>query len=521
MKLSFTGWVSPLERRMDEVCIVQLLQTGYNGVRCDEEGGIIWKPGFYFGGRIKNEYTGDVTDMDDGRTELFERIPVPRAVMQLAVPTILGSLVTVIYNMADTYFVGMLGNPVQNAAVTLAAPVLLAFNAVNNLFGVGCGSMMSRGLGRKDYEGVRKCSAFGFYGALGSGILFSVLCIVFLHPLLLLLGADSNTMEATLGYLKWTVLWGAAPAILNVVMAYMVRSEGSSLHASVGTMSGCLLNMILDPIFILPWGLDMEAGGAGLATFLSNCVACVYFFVLLYVKRGHTYVCIHPKKFTLSKVILTGVCAVGIPAAIQNFLNVTGMTILNNFTSAYGPQAVAAMGIAQKINMVPIQVALGFTQGIMSLISYTYASGNHRRMKKTVFFAAKTLLPLLAAMSLLYYIGAGPLIRSFMNNDAIVASGARFLRGFCLGIPFLCMDFLAVGIFQALGKGRSALCFAILRKILLEIPCLYVLNLLFPLYGLAYAQLIAEVILAAAAVIMLRHMFGKMDREARMVHHNP
>lgn len=458
--------------------------------------------------------------MDDNRMFLFERTPVPRAVMQLAVPTILGSLVTVIYNMADTYFVGMLDNPVQNAAVTLAAPVLLAFNAVNNLFGVGCSSMMSRGLGRKDYEGVRKCSAFGFYCAITSGILFSLLCTVFLHPLLILLGSDSITMEATLGYLKWTVLCGAAPAILNVVMAYMVRSEGSSLHASVGTMSGCLLNIILDPIFILPWGFNMGAAGAGLATFLSNCVACIYFFVLLYVKRGHTYVCIHPKKFTVSKAIVIGVCAVGIPAAVQNFLNVTGMTILNNFTSDYGPQAVAAMGIAQKINMVPIQVAMGFTQGIMSLISYTYASGNHKRMKQTVFFAAKTLLPLLIGMSLIYYFGADILIRLFMNNDAIVAYGARFLRGFCMGIPFMCMDFLAVSIFQALGRGRSALCFAIMRKIMLEIPCLYVLNLLFPLYGLAYAQFIAEVVLAMAAVVMLRRMFGKMNREDRLKQNN-
>ena len=216
--------------------------------------------------------------MMDDKTILFEKTPVPKAVMQLAVPTILSSLVMVIYNLADTYFVGMMNNPVQNAAVTLAAPVLLAFNAVNNLFGVGSSSMMSRALGRRDYESVRRSSAFGFYCALFFGLLFSVLCTVGLNPLLILLGADANTMDATAGYLKWTVLFGAAPAILNVVMAYMVRAEGSSLHASIGTMSGCLLNIILDPIFILPWGFDMGAAGAGLATFLSNCVACVYFF---------------------------------------------------------------------------------------------------------------------------------------------------------------------------------------------------------------------------------------------------
>ena len=174
--------------------------------------------------------------MMDDKTILFEQTPVPKAVMQLAVPTILSSLVMVIYNLADTYFVGMMNNPVQNAAVTLAAPVLLAFNAVNNLFGVGSSSMMSRALGRRDYESVRRSSAFGFYCALFFGLLFSVLCTVGLNPLLILLGADANTMDATAGYLRWTVLLGAAPAILNVVMAYMVRSEGSSLHASIGIL---------------------------------------------------------------------------------------------------------------------------------------------------------------------------------------------------------------------------------------------------------------------------------------------
>ncbi len=320
-------------------------------------------------------------------------------------------------------------------------------------------------------------------------------------------------MDATAGYLRWTVLLGAAPAILNVVMAYMVRSEGSSLHASIGTMSGCLLNIILDPIFILPWGFDMGAAGAGLATFLSNCAACVYFFVLLRVRRKTTFVCINPKKFSFQKYIVLGVCGVGIPAAIQNLLNVTVMTILNNFTSSYGAQAVAAMGITQKINMVPLQVAMGFSQGIMPLISYNYASGNHRRMKETIFFTIKTLLPFLVVVSLGDFAGAGVLTRAFMDNEAIVAYGTKFLRGFCLGLPFLCMDFLAVGVFQAVGMGKAALSFAILRKIVLEIPALYLLNSLFPLYGLSYAQLVAELVLSIASVIMLARIFRRMQRE--------
>ena len=459
---------------------------------------------------------GGILIMEDKKKiQLFEQTPVPKAVMTLAVPTILSSLVMVIYNLADTYFVGMLNNSIQNSAVTLSAPVLLAFNAVNNLFGIGASSMMSRGLGKKNYDTVYRSSAFGFYSALTCGILFSVLFTFFHTPMLNILGADSTTAEATTQYLKWTVSFGAAPSILNVVMAYLVRAEGSAFHASIGTMSGCFLNIILDPIFILPWGLNMGAEGAGLATFLSNCAACLYFFVLLFVKRGHTYVCIHPKMFCLRKSIVFGIFSVGIPAAIQNLLNVTGMTVLNNFTSGYGADAVAAMGITQKINTVPVNVALGLGQGIMPLISYNYASGNTKRMKQTLTFSVKTALLAMLAVTVIYYICAAPLTAIFMKNTVIVDYGTRFLRGMCLGIPFLCMDFLAVGVFQACGLGRNALAFAILRKIILEIPALYILNSLFPLYGLAYAQLTAEIILAAAAVIVLIRLFKKLEHRTQ------
>ena len=179
--------------------------------------------------------------------------------------------------MADTYFVGMLNNPVENAAVSLAAPVLLAFNAVNNLFGVGTSSMMSRALGRRDYETVSQSSAFGFYCSLISGVLFGLLCGLFHNPLLMLIGADETTRAATQGYMFWTVYLGAAPAILNVVMAYLVRSEGAAMHASIGTMSGCILNIILDPVFILPWGFNMGAAERDLPRFCQTAWrACTF-----------------------------------------------------------------------------------------------------------------------------------------------------------------------------------------------------------------------------------------------------
>ena len=446
---------------------------------------------------------------DAQKTILFEKTPIPAAVAKLSIPMVFSSLVMVLYNMADTYFVGMLNNSVENAAVSLSAPVLLAFNAINNLFGVGTSSMMSRALGRKDYDTVSRSSAFGFYCSLVCGVLFGLLCALFQGPLLTLIGADQTTRTATQGYLFWTVFLGSAPAILNVVMAYLVRSEGAAMHASIGTMSGCFLNIILDPIFILPWGFHMGAAGAGLATFLSNCAACIYFFVFLYVKRGKTFVCVDPRKFSFQKRIIREVCGVGIPASIQNLLNVTGMTILNNFTAVYGADAVAAMGIAYKIYMVPMQITTGIFPGYHASGKLQFCLGKPQTYERYHSLCPEADGSHPGCGHALYHFGAGALIRLFMDNDAIVAYGEKFLQGFGLGLIFLCVDFLAVGVFQALGLGKYSLCFAVMRKIVLEIPALFILNYLFPLYGLAYAQCTAELFLAVCAIIMLRHIFKK------------
>lgn len=447
------------------------------------------------------------------KTELFETMPIPRAVMSMSVPTVISSLVMVIYSLADTFFVGFLNDPVQNAAVTLAAPVLLAFNAVNNLFGVGSSSMMSRALGVKDYETAKKSSATGFYCALVSALVFSLTYTLLRAPALTILGADDVTRKATADYLMWTVSFGAVPSILNVVMAYMVRSEGASLHASIGTMSGCVLNIILDPIFIMPWGLDMGAAGAGLATFISNCIAFTYFIILTIVKRKNTFVCIRPNMVSKRKKVIFGIAAVGIPASIQNLLNVTGMTILNNLTAGFGSDAVAAMGIAYKVNMIPLQIALGISQGIMPLIGYNYTAKNYARMKGFLLFTTKIVLGLMSAVTVLYFIFSRQVTGFFIDTPTVVAYASKFLQGMCICLPFICMDFMAVGVFQSCGMGKKALVFAILRKIIFEIPIIYILNSIFPLYGLAWAQTIAEIILATIAVVVLVRMFRGLERE--------
>lgn len=449
------------------------------------------------------------------KVDLFERMPIPKAVASLCIPTVISSLVMIIYNLADTFFVGLLNDSVQNNGVTLAAPVLLAFNAITNLFGVGTSSKMSRALGVKDYETVYKASSFGFYCTIILGVLFGLLCAVLKTPLLNLLGADATTWDATAGYLFWTTTLGTLPAVLNVTISYFVRAEGASLHASIGTMSGCILNIILDPIFILPWGLNMGAAGAGCATFIANVVACLYFAVFLIVKRGKTFVCISPKKFRFEKHIAKDIFVVGIPASIQNLLNVTGMTILNNFTASFGNvDATAAMGIAHKVAMVPMYVSNGLSQGIMPLISYNFASGNVKRMKSTLKFTVYISLVIIVVISLAMFIFSAPITKLFLNDPDVIGFGRDFLRGYSLSLPFLCFDFVGVAVFQACGMGGKSLVFAILRKIILEIPALIVLNKIFPLVGLSYAQFVAEFILAFAALFVLIKMFKKLEKDS-------
>ena len=446
--------------------------------------------------------------MRQNKKYLFEAMPIPRAYLNLSIPVILSSLVTMLYNLADTFFVGMLNDPVQNAAVTLVFPVTLAFNAVNNLFGVGASSMMSRCLGAGKEEKVRITSAFGFYGALFSGILFSLFCTLFRNPLLKILGADGETLQATGQYLLWTVTAGAAPTILNVVQSYLVRSEGAAIHASIGTMSGCLLNIALDPIFILPWGLHMGAAGAGLATFLSNLAACTYFILLALFKKKKTYVSMDIRRLKkLSRDVVLGVTTVGFPALVQNLVNVLGATILNNFTAGFGAAAVAAMGISQKLHAFVVQIMMGAGQGIMPLVSYNYTAGNRRRMKNSILFALGLIVPIGVVLTAFYWLKAPFLIHLFIDNSEIVAIGTRLLRLMCLSMMCLSVDFTTVGVFQALGMGRYAFLYAMIRKILMEIPLLILLNRLCPLYGLPGAQVLSELTLAITSVFMLRRIF--------------
>ena len=255
----------------------------------------------------------------------------------------------------------------------------------------------------------------------------------------------------------------------------------------------------------------MGAAGAGCATFLSNCVACCYFFVLLFVRRKKTNISLSPKYFRPQKSVVLGVFAVGVPAAIQNLLNVTGQTVLNNFIKGYGEAAMAALGIAHKVQMIPMQVALGASQGVMPMVGYNYASKNAKRFKGTIGFITKLMLPIMVAVALACWFFPEFFISLFHKSPDVIAFGGLFLRGFAAAMVFQFLDFLAVGVFQSVGMGMKALIFAVLRKIVLEIPAIIALGYLFGAEGITYSAAVAELVLAAAGMWMLGRIMKKVS----------
>lgn len=443
------------------------------------------------------------------REELFESSPVWNAIFTLTIPMIISSAISMVYNLSDTYFVGALNDSVQNAAITLAAPAMTLFYGVTNLFGIGASSLMSRSMGLKDGETVKKASATGLYLAFFCAAILSAIFLIFNNQCLAILGTDNVTYGATKTYMFWTVCLGSVPAIMSIMLGYLFRAEGRAMQASIGQISGCVLNIILDPFFILPWGLNLGAAGAGLATFLSSCVSFIYFVILIIREKDETYVCIKPEYVTLKKVILLEIFIVGIPGVFQNILNVVSMTILNNIVAEYGADVVAAVGIANKINQLPIQIVFGFSQGVMPLIGYNFASKNYPRMKEAIKKTFIIMMSALLVITALFNVAGQPIIRSFMDNNEIVITGAWFLSGFGISLPFMCMDFMVVGISQAFGMGKHALVFSFLRKAFLEIPLIFLLNSFAGVKGIAYAQCSTELAMAIIAGFVLIGLMKK------------
>ena len=447
------------------------------------------------------------------RRWLFERAGVPRAVAELAAPTVLSQLISLFYNMADTFFVGRTGSAEGVAAVSLAAPVMLTLTALANLFGMGAAAVMARSLGAKDPKKAGHASAFGFWAALAAGLGCSLLSLLLPGPLLSLLGAEGGLRAVTGDYLALVFTLGAAPALVSSTLAHLLRADGAPRQASLGLTGGGILNLILDPLFIFDWGLGLGISGAAAATLLANVLTMGWFLWVLRrrSRRGETAVSLRPSRAMLRREVSLSALGDGLPGMLQTLLASVSNACLNRLASDGGSQAVAALGIVKKLDTVPMNVTIGLSQGVLPLLGYSASAGDKGRMRA----ALRWTLGLSVGVSLLcvgvFELCPGALVRLFLDEAATAALGARFLRVICLSTPLMAVGFTMITLFQATGRKKQGVVLSLCRKGLLDIPLMFLLHALVPVYGLVFVQPITEC--AAMAVALL--LYARYLRETR------
>ena len=408
--------------------------------------------------------------------EVFAKTPVRKAVLLQIVPAVASQMVTLVYNLADTYFVGMLNAPHETAAVTVAYPSFLMLTAISNLFGVGGASAIARALGRQDEEGARRIAAVSLAGGLLSALLFSA---VFR-------------------------LLGGPFTILNTLLANLVRAEGSAGAAAFGVSFGGVLNILLDPLFVLPQFLGLGAVGAGMATALSNGAAVACFAVYLVRRRGATYLNLLPANLRYAAQYLRPILAIGFPSALQYALTVVATAAQADFVSQYPTEAVAALGIVKKLDQLPLYFSIGVSNGLLPLLAYNHAAGNHHRRAQAFRIGSLMSFGFAVLCLVCYEAFATPLVSLFIADAATVRYGAVFLRCMVTAMPMMALCYPMIIQFQAMGRARESLVCSILRKGVLDIPLLYLMDALFPLYGCMWVQPIVDAISLAAALWFYR-----------------
>lgn len=445
--------------------------------------------------------------------ELFENKPISKAVWTLALPTIASMLVTVFYNLADTYFVGQTQDKAQVAAVSLVMPLFLILMAFGNLFGIGGSSAISRYIGAKRYEDVKHISSFCFYGSIVIGVLLGGFTLIFMHQIVPLTGATPGTYDYVVDYLTYIAM-GAPFVILSSAFGNIVRSDGSALKAMIGMMIGTVVNIILDPIMIL--SMNMGVKGAAIATIIGNIAATVYYIILLCSSSNSLSLRI--RDFKIKGQIATAVFAIGIPASLNNILMSFASIIYNVFLSSYGDSPIAGMGIAMKVNSLTIMLLLGLTMGAQPIIGYNYGSGNYKRMKKAISYTMVIAIIIGIVVSCLFLAFAEPIVTVFIDDAEVVAYGSKMLRiqaitGTLLGIMFVSMSSL-----QAMGKAVSSLVLSVCRQGLAFVPAAIILNIAFKLDGLIWAQPVSDafsiVLSSILLVVTLKKLKVKTEQNA-------
>lgn len=456
--------------------------------------------------------------MTHAEEELFAKKPVTTAVFTMVVPTVISQVINVLYNMADTFFIGQTGDPNQVAAANLSMPLFLVLTGIANLFGIGGSSLISRCLGAGDREKAKRAAAFSIWTSIAVAFSYGVTLYLARSILLPAFGANEGTYEFCIQYLFWTVFIGAVPTVLNSEFAHLIRAEGFSKQASIGMTMGALLNVILDPIFIL--ALGMQIAGAALATMLSNLASVAYFLHHLMRRKQDTIVVLNPKYFTLSERIPREILLTGLPSAVMNLMATFSNIVLNKLMAAYGNEAVAGLGIAKKIDMLSFGVATGMSQGVVPLIGYNYSSGNLPRMKKAIKTTLVLSFGVAVFNTLLLFVCAHPIVRSFIDNAATVEYGQRFQRIICITGPCIAVTLIIITVFQAIGQKVQPLVLSLLRKGGLDVPFMFLMNALMGVNGIVWATPIADFSAMIIAVLVFIPFLAKLKDSANAIQQN-
>ena len=436
------------------------------------------------------------------KTELFRDAPVLRAVLSLALPSIAGQVILVIYNIADTLFVSFSGSDEMITAVTVCMPAFMFLSAISNLFGVGGASVISRALGANLREKAKQVSAFAIWGCISVTALYCLSARLFLHRFVDLLGGSAPIVhENACAYLKAAVVAGGLGAALSTLMSHLLRAEGYSIHASVGIAIGGILNICLDPLFmfvILKPG--NEALGAAVATALSNYVALGYYGVLLHRKKDKIVISLSPCKEMVESGIPKAVFLVGIPACLMTMCENISYAVLEKLMVSAGTAAQAGVGVAKKVNMLAHCIVRGMSQGVLPLIGYNYSSGNRRRMRKIITCSGTISVGLSLFCMAICLLFAKPLIGIFIRPTALSHQyGVSFLKILCIGAPFSAFAYTVISFFQATGQGIKSLVLALLRKGILDIPLMFLLHSIYPVFGIVWATPLADFICCITA----------------------
>ena len=436
--------------------------------------------------------------------ELFENAPVHKAVMKMALPTILSMLAMVVYNMTDTFFVGQTGDSYQVAAVSLCNPVFMFLMSLGSLFGVGGGSAISRALGANNLKRASNVSSFCFYAVLAGSVVVGLLFYLAMPFVLWVMGASENTYGFAKDYLTWTCIGTLAITFSNSFPT-IIRSEGAAMHATVGMLVGIIANIILDPIFITTLG--MGVGGAALATVIGNVLTCLYYLTYLIVKRNSTILSLKPNDFKIGDSIAKEVVSVGLPSACNNVLQSSAYILFNNLIAGYGDQCVAALGVAMRSSTLVVMTQMGVSTGMQPLVAYSYGAKKLNRLKETVKFSIIFSLILGFGLSLIYLIFTPEIIRMFIDDPVVIEYGVLILRILLISTPVLGFMFCFMSAMQGTGRAMASFIVSICRQGLAFIPCIFILNAIFGFNGLISSEVIADYITIIVSTLMFIRVY--------------